>query len=110
MADRHAYAIGGAIVLAALLLAGPARADRIDGDWCSPDNRFMSIEGVRIVTPGGQRIHGNYDRHAYSYTVPAAEAAAGATVAVVLLNEEQVRVQVGEGPAQIWRRCSRPSS
>ena len=38
--------------------------------------------------------------------VPAGESAAGATIAMVLLNEETVRLQPGNGAAaEIWHRC-----
>ena len=51
---------GMSIVLAAaaVMLLAPtlARADAIDGNWCADDGRVMTIEGPRILTPGGHRI------------------------------------------------------
>ena len=49
--------LGLALALAALaygLAPGGARADAIDGHWCAPDGRVMTIEGPAILTPGGR--------------------------------------------------------
>ena len=76
------------MLLALPLLAlsgGAALADAIDGDWCHGDGRRLSINGPDIVTPGGARLKGDYDRHHFSYVVPASEPGAGGTVAMVLL-------------------------
>ena len=96
----------------AILLPVPALADSIDGRWCSDDGRQMTIAGPQIVTPGGARLAGNYDRHAFSYAAPAAEPGAGSTISMVLVNEDTVRVQA-EKPAprtETWRRCGPPTS
>jgi hypothetical protein len=101
------------IVFAALgvvLLAAPACADAIDGDWChTPDNRRLSIRGPDMVTPGGKQMQGNYSRHYFIYTVPAPEPHAGATVYMQLLDENTVHLRVGDetGAApETWVRCS----
>ena len=100
---RHRWAALGTIGL--LLTAGTAaRADAIDGNWCAPDGKVMSIEGPRIVTPGGTALTGDYSRHAFAYVVPAGEPAGGSEVRLVLLDEETVRMTAGPGP-EIWRRC-----
>jgi hypothetical protein len=100
---------GLALALSALaygLAPGVARADAIDGHWCAPDGRVMTIEGPAILTPGGNRITGDYSRHAFSYVVPAGESAAGTTIAMVLLNEETVELDPGGGADhEIWHRC-----
>lgn len=105
---------GLAVALAASV---PARADVIDGDWCSLDGgRMMSIHGPAIVTPGGHRTQGDYRRHTFSYQVPAGEARAGSTVSMVLLNEDTVRLGDSTAPAsppaqgEIWHRCRLPTS
>ena len=67
-----------AAIAALTLQTGPALADRIDGNWCFTDGRHMSIEGPSIITPGGTRMQGRYNRHGFEYTVPAGEADAGA--------------------------------
>ena len=92
-----------------LLLAGPAFADAIDGNWCHTDGRRFSIRGPEIVTPGGKRMEGNYSRHWFSYTVPAPEPGAGQTISMTLANENTVYLQRGESaagaPQETWIRC-----
>src|SRR3954463_14148001 len=85
----------------------PALADAIDGDWCRADGKRMSIRGPEIVTPGGQQIRGDYDRHHFSYVVPAGEAGAGEAVAITLLSEYLAHARQGSdaAPIQEWRRC-----
>jgi len=96
------------IATAAILLpASTARADRIDGNWCYKD-RHMSIDGPNIVTPGGTKMIGLYDRHGFQYKVPSGEADAGAQVNMVLFNEQTVQVvtaQNGSLRTEIWNRC-----
>jgi hypothetical protein len=108
-----------ASVVAALvfLAANPARADVIDGDWCRADGHFMSIKGPEIVTPGGTHTHGSYSRHSFTYTVPPADAGAGSTVYMILVNELTVHLRTGaspaaasEAPVEVWRRCAQPTS
>ena len=105
--------------VAALLDPFPARADAIDGDWCSADGaRMMSIRGPAIVIPSGRQVQGNYTRHYFSYRVPAGEAKAGNTVSMALLNEDTVRLSdAADGqaapppaPGEIWHRCRLPTS
>ena len=85
--------------------ASPTRADAIDGQWCLGSSHF-EIEGPNIRTPGGNRILGNYDRHGFSYVVPANEDGAGSEIVMVLLNEETVRLtRAGTLSPEIWRRC-----
>jgi len=97
-----------ALVLA--MLAGPAFADAIDGNWCHSDGRRITIRGSEIVTPGGKRMEGNYSRHWFSYTVPAPEPDAGQTIVMTLANENTVHLQHGEASdaaaQETWVRCS----
>lgn len=111
---RLAAATFGAAVLA-MTVAGVARADTIDGNWCASDGRSLSITGPRIVTPGGRTTTGDYDRHAFSYRVPDGEPGAGATIAMTLLDEYTMNLRAaasgGEpGPVQVWKRCTRVTS
>ena len=95
------------VLLLALIGAGAASADVIDGDWCLGGKHF-SIKGPAIVTPEGARMDGDYTRHSFSYVAPAAAPEAGATIFMRLLNETTLRVTPGAdpaAPAQIWRRC-----
>ena len=57
----------------ALVFAGPAFADAIDGNWCHVDGRRFTIRGPAITTPAGNSLQGNYDRHYFSYPIPASE-------------------------------------
>jgi hypothetical protein len=88
------------------LLAGTslARADAIDGQWCFGSSHF-EINGPNIRTPGGNEIAGNYDRHGFSYVVPANEQGAGTEIVMVLLNEETVRLTRGTSTPETWKRC-----
>ncbi len=98
-------------VLAGLLvIAAPASADAIDGDWCSRDGKRLTIRGPQIVTPGRNRIEGNYGRHDFSYTTPANEPDAGKTVFMILLSEQVMHLRIGAQPSGAdandeWRRC-----
>ena len=99
-----------AMILA--LIAGPALADAIDGDWChTSDGRRLTIRGPEIITPGGKKRQGDYGRHSFSYVVPAPEPGAGGTVFMSLLNEETVSLRVGAaGADETWQRCSPSTS
>lgn len=99
------------IVFAALgvvLLAAPACADAIDGDWCHiKDGRRFSIRGPEIVTPGGKKMQGDYGRHFFSYAVPSPELGAGQTVFMTLIDENTVHLRQGaNGATEVWLRCS----
>jgi hypothetical protein len=82
----------------------PVHADAIDGQWCL-GTRYFEINGPSIRTPGGNEISGNYDRHGYTYIVPANEEGAGTEVVMVLLNESTVRVTRGRSAPETWKRC-----
>lgn len=102
---RHLPALRLALALGLALLATPALADRIDGDWCSDDGaRNMHIDGPAITTPGGHAIEGDYSRHAFSYTVPAGEPGAGTRVNMRLLNEMNVEIFF-PADTETWHRC-----
>jgi hypothetical protein len=95
--------------VAALVPADRAWADAIDGDWCFTDGRHFSIRGSQIVTPGGKHMEGDYDRHAFSYTVPEAEAGAGSIVFMTLIDDDTIHLRQGAtstDPAQVWNRCT----
>ena len=93
--------------------AGTAFADSIDGTWCIEDGRSLSIDGPRIVTPGGTAMAGDYDRHGFSYVVPPSEPGTGSTVRMRLFGETVVHLTRSDrqGPPEVWRRCTiRPVS
>lgn len=92
-----------------LLLASNAAvlADAIDGNWCHNDGRRFTIRGPDIVTPGGKAMQGNYERHYFSYVVPAPEPNSGKTIFMTLRGENNVSLRVGEsGGEEAWVRCA----
>lgn len=102
-----------ALVLLQPFWAGQARADAIDGHWCHSDGRLISIAGPQIITPQGSEIGGDYQRHFFTYTVPAAEPTAGTVVFMAQLNEETIHLRRGAdltaaqaAAPETWRRCS----
>ncbi len=100
-----------ALAATALLLPAGAQADQIDGHWCFTDGRNLSIDGAKIVTPGGNRIEGNYTRHAFSYTVPDGETGAGTVTAMNQLNDLMMHLRTdGAIEPQLWRRCTAPTA
>jgi hypothetical protein len=96
------------VALALGLLASPAFADAIDGNWCHSDGRRFTIRGPEIVTPGGKRMEGNYSRHWFTYTAPAPEPGAGQTIFMALADENTVHLRLGEQTStpETWVRCS----
>jgi hypothetical protein len=89
------------------LIATPAFADVIDGDWCKADGKRMKIRGPEITTPGGNLMRGDYTRHSFVYVVPAGELGAGETVSIILLSEYLAHARQGgaDAPIQVWNRC-----
>ena len=47
-------------------------ADAIDRDWCHQGKR-LKIDGPDLLTSGGKRMQGLYDRHGFEYKAPAGE-------------------------------------
>ena len=100
---------------AALLLAAvlglaplPAAADAIDGHWCAEDRPLsFTIDGPTIITPAGASLAGTYDRHDYSYTVPAGEADAGSEIFMTLVDENTIHLIQGRDRTRVetWKRC-----
>jgi hypothetical protein len=114
MAWSKPAALSCALIVAS---AGFARADVIDGHWCYPDGKRISIQGPAIITPAGSHLQGDYSRHFFSYVVPPSDPDAGQTVSMTLINEDTVRLRIGatpsyssDGPVQVWHRCGPPTS
>jgi hypothetical protein len=103
------FVLAAAFMAFLLLPAAPALADRIDGNWCFTDGRHMSIAGPAIVTPGGARMIGDYDRHSFHYVAPAGEADAGARIDMIQFDEYTVQVVTtppdGLARTETWKRC-----
>jgi hypothetical protein len=113
---RKRIVVSLAAFVAATVAAAPAWADKIDGTWCQPSGKHMAINGPDIVTPMGTRTKGAYDRHAFSYAVPAKEPDAGSTINMILIDEDTVLSRAnaspgfGPGEADVWHRCTLPTS
>lgn len=96
-----------------LLSAAPAYADAIDGDWCNRELGRLEIQGPQIITPGGNQLTGAYDRHGFRHPVPAGEPRAGASVDMVLVDDDTMHRVVAPGAdakIEVWRRCRAPVS
>jgi len=96
--------LAAATLAAALVVsaATPARADAIDGRWCSADNRDLTIRGPDIVTPEGVAMKGDYDRHGFRYQRPG-----GPVVEMALLSETTMNLRPApDRPVEVWRRCA----
>jgi len=71
----------------------------------------MTIEGSRVITPGGETVTGRYSRHSFDYVVPDGDAKAGDFISADQIDDENIRVSVTpkseqtSGPPEIWRRC-----
>ncbi len=108
---RSSGLVSGFVALALLAPSERAWADAIDGHWCFADGKRLSISGPDLITPGGKRMTGEYDRHAFAYVVPEGEPGAGSNVFMVQLNEETIWLKIGAPPSaagdsETWRRCS----
>lgn len=93
-----------------LAVPRPAAADSIDGNWCSTDGRNFQIDGPQIVTWGGSRVAGDYDRHGFRYVVPGTEKEAGSKIDMRLMGEYRVLVSKDGGEPQTFNRCAKPTS
>lgn len=101
------------ILTAALICASTqaALADRIDGTWCSPEGKSVSIDGPSVVTSHGNAVDANYNRHHIDYIIPAGEPDEGGIFRADQLNDNQIQVVLIEATgepkhnAEIWTPC-----
>lgn len=88
-----------------------ALADQIDGNWCSPTGKTLSVDGPQVVTPGGSSVTANYDRHHVDFIIPKGEARAGERFVADQLGDEEIKVTIaGSAGAkiakpEIWTPC-----
>lgn len=108
MSFKIKYAFVSALVI---LISVPAQADQIDGEWCN-GLKHLSIDGPNIVTPGGTRVTGPYDRHAFKYVAPNGEPDAGATISMVQQHDELMHSTSSLKPEEIvrWTPCRQHTS
>lgn len=97
--------------LAAALMPAVAGADAIDGHWCKGVS-ILSIDGPKIMTPGGTAMQGQYDRHGFEYVAPAGEADSGQTVVMALQGDDLMRLRRSSQPDTVedWHRCQKTVS
>jgi hypothetical protein len=113
MARRRRTLALATITAAMIALSAPiARADAIDGNWCSAEGKRMEIEGPAVTTPAGTQWHGNYSRHYFTYQVPDSDPGAGQTVYMALQNENTVHITraadaqaAQKSTVEVWHRC-----
>jgi hypothetical protein len=111
MSLKARFPMSGVAALMLLTPTGGAWADAIDGNWCFADGRRLSIQGPELMTPGGKRMKGEYDRHAFAYVIPAGETDAGAKAFMVLIDDDTMLLKLGAQPlstgeGETWKRCS----
>lgn len=108
MRQRHcSWLVAAAAAGSVCLIAEPARADAIDGDWCNGANH-LEIQGSTIVTPGRNKIQGQYGRYRFVYVAPAGEAGAGGEITMVMIRGQELvhLTRPGQtGGPEVWRRC-----
>jgi hypothetical protein len=106
---KRAAAIGFAI-LAAMAAAPSARADALDGDWCSAEGKKLTIKGPEIRLPSGTTLKGDYRRHEFLYQAPAGEDHSGDIAYLAQQSEELMQFRWIEngtpGEPETWRRCN----
>ena len=91
-----------ASVLAVVAMqVGLALADAIDGNWCTSDGKNMSINGPQIVTPGGKKMKGDYDRHGFRYVVPKPEKSAGVQVVMRQIDDDTIYVTISKASTKV---------
>jgi hypothetical protein len=93
-----------------LLMATPAAADAIDGDWCSVEGKHLTIHGPEITTPDHTTLQGEYHRHEFKYNAPATDRDAGTSYYLQLYSEEEMNIYVigpdgRPGDPALWKRC-----
>lgn len=100
-----------AAIFLTAIFSSPSKADRIDGNWCR-GLKYLSIDGPNIVTPGGAKMAGDYDRHGFQYVIPSGEPEAGATITMAQMHDELMRLSSSARPGEVedWIRCKRQTS
>ncbi len=101
-------------VLAGCFLAAftlGVHADQINGDWCSPNGQVVSIDGAHVITPYGNQVSANHDRHHIDYQIPAGEPNAGDQFTADQLSDDKLSVKIikdnasAKAKSEIWTSC-----
>jgi hypothetical protein len=95
-------------VIGFTLIASPALADAIDGDWCG-GGKHLSIKGPQITLPSGASMQGQYRRHEFAYKIPAGDVDAGQVIYMHVLSDEEMNLYHVKdnkpGAPETWKRC-----
>lgn len=97
--------------LLVIFVTDGASANTIDGQWCSPNNERMTVQGTRVTTPAGQVVTARATRHHVDYEIPDGERHAGGRIWAEQVDEITLRVTVikidqqGPGDHDDWTRC-----
>ncbi len=89
----------------------PVYADQINGNWCSPSGQTLSINGADVITPAGNQVNANHERHHIDYQIPASEPNAGDRFTADQLSDDEISVKIIkgkppiEGKSEIWTAC-----
>ncbi len=92
-------------------MSQPVFADQINGNWCSASGKTLSINGSDVITPAGNQVSANHERHHIDYQIPAGEPNAGAQFSADQLNDNEISVKIIkgtpsiEGKSEIWTAC-----
>ncbi len=104
-------ALAALLSLALSSAAALAAAGSLDGRWCSPDGRQLTVSGLAVITPAGREVIGRYSQKAFAFVMPEREWDGGKTIWMELKTRDSVRVSVqsphqeGPPPHDLWRRC-----
>lgn len=90
-------------VSAALAQGLPA----LDGNWCHPDGKRLTVKGPDVITPAGKSLRAEYARTFASWVIPDGEPSAGTTITMMLIGTDRAHTREGaaDTPPLEWRRC-----
>jgi len=98
------------MIAAGLVTTGPAFADKLDGDWCNPQDGKLTINGTIITPPAGNRVEGTYSRHRFDYTAPADGWNGGKAIVIQQFSDELMELSVDGGTPAQWKPCDAVTS
>ena len=93
------------VSLLPFVVAFPAHADALDGDWCNQQDGKLTIDGSTIFTPGGAKTTGEYGRHRFEYLAPAGDWNSGKRIVIQQLSDQVMELSVGDGLPHRWKPC-----
>ena len=99
------------VVLLSVFAAVGTTAATLGGRWCASDGRTITVAGLAVLTPGGQKTVGRYSERAFSFVLPTGEWDAGKAIWMELKSPDSARVsvlsseQLGPPPHDLWYRC-----